>query len=146
MKEVLAAFAFALSAVQAAAAVPPDLTGQDWVLTAIQGKPVGGERPPTVSFSTEPAAESGGAQMGGYSGCNRFFGTYALLPGGAITIKVRGMTKMACAPARMTLEREFQAALDAAVVYEWRRGETLTLQTRSGTQRLDFKQASAKRD
>jgi heat shock protein HslJ len=144
MKDVLAALAFAVSAVQAAAYVPPDLTGAEWTLTAIQGKPVEGERPPTISFTREPSSESGGARMSGYSGCNRFFGTYALLPGGAITMKVRGMTKMACEPKRMALEREFQAALDAAVFYEWRAGETLTLQNRRGTQRLGFKKQFAK--
>jgi heat shock protein HslJ len=146
MKEVLAALAFAISAIQAAASVPPDLTGPEWVLTGIQGKPVEGERPPTILFTMEHAPKSGGANMSGYSGCNRFFGAYAILPGGAITMKVRGMTKMACEPGRMALEREFQAALDAAAFYEWRYDKTLTVENRSGTQRLDFQQSPVKRD
>lgn len=143
MKDVLAAALFAIAAVQAAASASSDLSGREWVLTALNGEASTGGRPPSIAFTREPFLTSAGFVVSGFAGCNQFTGNYALLPGGAIEIKVRGMTKMACDAPRMTLESEFVAALEAAAFYEWRNDMTLALTSRDGRKQLSFKTASA---
>ena len=124
----------------AAASVPPDLTGPEWTLTAIDGVAPLGEPPPSIAFTMTPAPDAKGAALSGYSGCNRFFGAYNLAPGAKISIEVRGMTKMACEGPRMELERSFVAALGRMTYLEWRYDRTMTMVSEDGKTRLDFKQ------
>jgi heat shock protein HslJ len=137
---VLAAAAAAFAG-SAAASVPPNLSGPEWVLTAMNGAALPVGRAPAIAFTNDRVPDTKLAAMSGFSGCNRYFGGYALAPGGKIEIQVRGMTRMACAPARMSLERRFQAALTAAAFYEWRYDKTLTLVSADGKTRLAFKQS-----
>lgn len=133
------AAAFAASAL---ATVPPDLTGPEWTVTAIDGVAPAGEKPPVILFTRDSVAGEKGAAISGYSGCNRFFGTYSLAPGGKIDIQIRGTTKMACVGPRMELERRILAALDAMAFVEWRNDRTMTMASEDGKTRLDFRQAA----
>lgn len=133
------AAAFAASAT---ATVPPDLTGPQWILTAINGVAPAGDDPPAVLFTRDTAPGQKGAAVTGYSGCNRFFGTYSLAPGAKIDIQIQGTTKMACIGPRMELERAVLAALDAMAFVEWRYDRTMTMASEDGKTRLDFKQAA----
>ena len=144
MKKILGLTLFVISMINAAATVPPDMLGAEWTLTSLNGVGRGEDRPPTVSFTREKMPWGGGAKLIGFSGCNRYSGIYALLPGRAITIRLRGMTKMACEGPRMELERDFAAALDAAAFYEWRNDMTLMLTSKDGRKQLSFKRLPAK--
>jgi heat shock protein HslJ len=141
MKWLAALVGAAAIAASAIATVPPDLTGPEWTVSAINGDALSGKKPPTVLFTRETAPGEKGAALSGFSGCNRFFGTYALAPGGKIAIQIRGTTKMACEPPRMDHERKFLAALGAMTKVEWRYDRTMTMASEDGKTRLDFKQA-----
>lgn len=54
-----------------------------------------------------------GGELGGYAGCNRFFGSYQL-DGNTIKIKPLGLTRMACPPPIMSFEISFIEALQSA--------------------------------
>lgn len=127
----------------ALATVPPDLAGPEWTVTAINGVALSDDKPPTVLFTRDSVPGERGAAVSGYSGCNRFFGTYALAPGGRIDIDIRGSTKMACIGPRMELERTVLAALYAMAYVEWRYDRTMTMASADGKTRLDFKQAAS---
>jgi heat shock protein HslJ len=71
------------------------VAGVDWQLVELRGQPAplgAGDRPATMRFDPDSA------RISGFSGCNRYFGTYTLdgdTP--AIAFGAVGMTKMACA-------------------------------------------------
>jgi heat shock protein HslJ len=142
MKWLTAFAGLAAFAASALATVPPDLTGPEWMVTAIDGVALTGERPPAVLFTRDAVPGDKGAAISGYSGCNRSFGTYFLAPGGKIDIQIRGTTKMACVGPRMELERRILAALDAMAFVEWRYDRTMTMASEDGKTRLDFRQAA----
>lgn len=85
------------------------LEGTKWILTAINGGPLGpdaqGERAPFIEFGVD-----GEQKIAGFGGCNRFFGTFdrsrSMLKFGPI-----GATKMACPD--MTTEDRFFRALNS---------------------------------
>jgi heat shock protein HslJ len=137
------AIAFAASA---AALTVPDLTGPEWTLTAINGVAPTGDRPPTIFFSRDREAALGAVRtvVNGFSGCNRYVGSYGLNERGHIRIEIRGMTKMACDGPRMELERNFLAALGAMANFELRQDRTMSMTSGDGTTRLDFKQEAPK--
>ena len=54
-----------------------------------------------------------GGELGGYAGCNRFFGSYQL-DGNKISIEPLGLTRMACSPQVMSFEISFIEALQSA--------------------------------
>ena len=87
--------------------------GIDWELTEINGAPAPagvGNRRPTIRFDADTA------RVAGFSGCNRYFGTYTL-DGTALRFGAIGMTKMACAQG-MELEQQLAAVLEATRRYE----------------------------
>ena len=89
------------------------LAGTRWQVVALRGDAVDrydadGE-PPTLAFGDD-------GQVGGNAGCNGFFGPFRD-SGGAIAIGPLATTRMACPPARMDLEADFLAALEATAGY-----------------------------
>lgn len=94
-------------------AVPPQtvLVGAEWVLTELDGKPVTGPRPPTLTMTMAGA-------IAGFSGCNRYFGQLLFAENGAVSASSIGMTRMACPQKAMALEAGFARALQG--VTEWR--------------------------
>lgn len=116
----LAALVLAAGAVAAqvggppAAGPPPDspgLTGTAWRLVELFGKPVaaGGEEPPHLVLKE---AER---RVEGFSGCNRFSGTYELREGGRISFAGVAATMRACPD--MEVEAELFRALEMADGY-----------------------------
>ena len=85
----------------------------DWELHELQGAaaPLGaGGRRATIRFEADTA------RVGGFAGCNRYFGAYSL-DGTRLRFSGIGMTKMACAEG-MALEQRLVAALEATRRYE----------------------------
>ena len=54
-----------------------------------------------------------GGELGGFAGCNRFFGSYQL-SGNTISIEALGVTRKACPPPIMSFEISFIEALQSA--------------------------------
>lgn len=89
------------------------VSGVDWELMELDGKTAStgaGGRRATLRFDADTA------RVGGFSGCNRFAGTYTLR-GDTLRFGPLIMTRMACADG-MELERELSAALEATQRYE----------------------------
>jgi heat shock protein HslJ len=105
------------------------VAGTDWELHELhqlQGALVpqgNGGRRATIRFEADTA------RVAGFSGCNRYFGSYTL-DGAALRFGGIGMTKMAC-PQGMSLERMLASALEATRRYEIADG-TLTLLSDAG--------------
>lgn len=80
------------------------LTEREWALIQMRGELVAngdsGEAP-TLSLS---GRETG--RIAGFSGVNRYFGTYEL-GDGTVTLSITGMTRMAGPPEAMALEQAF---------------------------------------
>ena len=70
-------------------------------------------------------------ELGGFGGCNRFFGTWQA-GGGTLTIGPIGATRMACPPPLMEHEAALFAALEATRGFE-RDGVDLRLFDEEGT-------------
>lgn len=83
----------------------------------------------TLATAADPLASLNGSEWGfpdagdayiqfrekdvsGFSGCNRFFGTYSLV-GGALTFGPLVSTRMACPPDKMDTERKVLGLLEA---------------------------------
>jgi heat shock protein HslJ len=82
------------------------LTGREWRLVELEGRPAGvgaGERPATLRL------EEGRAS--GFAGCNGFGGGYRA-DGSRLTFSTLAATRMACDQG-MQLERDYLAALEA---------------------------------
>lgn len=89
------------------------VSGVDWELMELDGKTASsgaGGRRVTLRFDADTA------RVGGFSGCNRFSGTYTL-DGDTLRFGPLIMTRMACAEG-MDLERGLSAALQATRRYE----------------------------
>lgn len=115
-----------------------DLEGVEWRLWQYSGK--AGEMSPALEGATV-GIEFDGVEMGGTSGCNRFFGRYVLNAEGRLTIDPEiGSTQMACAPEVMEQESRFLALLNQTVRAEREDGE-MRLFDESGETLLWFKVA-----
>ena len=94
------------------------LVGVAWTLTELQGKPftppAEGHGGPTLRLDAEKKTANG------FSGVNRFFGSYEST-GGRLKFGPIAGTKMAGPPERMAVESSFLAML--ASVTAWRIGE-----------------------
>jgi putative lipoprotein len=89
------------------------VSGVDWELMELDGKtaPTGaGGRRATLRFDPDTA------RVGGFSGCNRFGGTYTI-SGDSLHFGPIAMTRMACTEG-MELESALSAALQATQRYE----------------------------
>lgn len=120
LRPVLATFA-----IVALAACPPpratnsepefraSVSGVEWELVELDGKtpPTGaGGRRATIRFDADTS------RAGGFSGCNRFGGTYSI-SGDSLRFGPIAMTRMACTEG-MELESALSAALQATQRYE----------------------------
>jgi len=114
------------------------LFDRTWRLVELAGKPVRldkGQREPFVTLETKDN------KMHGFSGCNRFFGTY-LAKGEIFVFNKMAMTRMAC-PQGMALEDGFLKALEKTEAYRVRDGvlelrdrdENILARLQSGTQK-----------
>ena len=104
------------------------LAGTNWQVVALPGdaayQPGGEGEPPTLLFGDD-------GQVGGHSGCNRFFGPFRD-SGDALAIGPLASTRMACPPPLMALETAFLAALEATDGYRLEAGR-LSLTGDGGT-------------
>lgn len=78
------------------------LAGSEWLLRDFAGAPVGEKA--WIAFIADN-------MVAGYSGCNQFSGKYDPDPGN-IKLGPFAMTRMACPPAKMEMERDFTVALE----------------------------------
>jgi heat shock protein HslJ len=107
------AFLFSMSPMKASGAMsnapPPQtiLTGAEWVVSTIDGKPPASRRPPSLTVAAD-------GKLSGFSGCNRYFGAARFDGPDAIAVSPIGQTKMACAPEAMATEAAFTKALAGA--------------------------------
>ncbi len=99
-------FTISLALVMSASVLAAGLAGSEWRPVKI------GERVLPESASIFVKFEAGG-RLSGYSGCNRFFGSYEIADDG-ITIGPLGATRMACPEPVMALESVFLETLQAA--------------------------------
>lgn len=81
------------------------LSDREWVLFQMKGtvvaRDIDDREAPTLSFAGQTSG-----RISGFSGVNRYFGTYEL-GDGTMTLKITGLTKMAGSPEAMTLEWSF---------------------------------------
>jgi copper homeostasis protein (lipoprotein) len=87
---------------------PPSLRDTAWRVLRLDGKPIAGLAPaqsPTLQFS---ASER---RVAGYTGCNRFAGSYEL-NGTELRFSQLATTRMACVGEAGIVEQVFSAALD----------------------------------
>lgn len=109
-----------------AAVPPPTLTGSQWRIVAIGGRPVSGDNY-ILEFSE--------GRLSGQAGCNRFSGPYSetrpTLRPGAIAA-----TRMACPGAAMDNERRALRILAGPLAMVFPDGDTLVLSGRGGAMRL----------
>lgn len=122
---VLAFAALAVSTLVALASTPPaELTGAEWVLESVDGKPVPATKPPRLSVDAT-------GRVSGFAGCNRFFGRFVFEDQALMVSGGLGLTRMACPPEVMTLEKSFSRALEEATRWS-RSGSSLTLEGDGG--------------
>jgi len=114
-----ALFVFTLAACQPPRSATSDpafrasVAGVDWELMELDGKTAStgtGGRRATIRFDADTA------RVGGFGGCNRFGGTYAI-SGDSLLFGPLIMTRMACAKG-MELESELATALATTRRYE----------------------------
>ncbi|HUI67438.1 MAG TPA: META domain-containing protein [Nitrospirota bacterium] len=117
--------------------VPADcalsLEGPTWLLLEVKGTKVevpSGERKPFITFNkTEERAT-------GYSGCNDFFGSYAL-KGEALSLGPLGMTRRFCGGAAGDVELAFLQALRETRAWRIENGILLLLDGTTVLARLE---------
>lgn len=90
------------------------LVGRTWTAIQLDGKDVPTE---PARITLELMAKN---QIGGFSGVNRFFGSYASTRGGVISFTGVGATKMAGPPEAMQNETALFGALNEATSYRVR--------------------------
>lgn len=108
-----------------------------WVLTELANQPVPagpGQREATIRFMTE-------GRVAGFSGCNRFSGTYTL-EGRLLRFGTLAVTQMACADGP-GVEAEYMKALEATRQFQIHRG-TLDLLDAVGRNAARFKASLAR--
>jgi putative lipoprotein len=81
------------------------LAGTSWTLLASGGATSSPATSPTLVFEPEQR------RISGFTGCNRFMGTYAPSDPGGLTLEPSGMTRMACADEVASRETAFLEAL-----------------------------------
>ena len=104
-----------VEAPKSAAENAPPLVGTEWHLVELNGAQV----PPAQGGSASSSRlqlQWEDQKFFGFSGCNRFFGTYELV-GSLVTFGNMGATRMAC-PTGMDQEREVLTALRTTTRYE----------------------------
>lgn len=95
------------------------LAGKEWVLVELNGQTVAeSERPTTLNLTTDN-------KINGHGGCNRFSGSYEILPEKRIRFSGVGSTRMACAEGMQT-EAAYLAVFNTADSYTLT-GSTLSL-------------------
>lgn len=102
------------------------VAGADWEVTELAGQPAAegaGGRRATLAFDADSA------RAGGFSGCNRYGGSYTVT-GSELRFGQLVMTKMAC-DRGMELESGFMRALERTAGYELV-GSELVLRDASG--------------
>lgn len=106
-----------------AEAPPPTTTlaGTTWELKTIDNQPAPAKQPLTLSFED--------TRMGGYSGCNRYFGNYTSSNDGVFSTGPIGATKMACIGERGQQEQHYLELLGKASQYAVSRGQLHLLDT-----------------
>ncbi len=90
------------------------LTGTQWTLTELDGEAVAADaaaQPPTLQLTAEDG------RAGGFAGCNRYTGSYALTGEDGLQLGQMASTRKAC-PTGMALEQHFLTTL--AAVRSWR--------------------------
>ena len=100
---------------------PDRLTGSEWDLIEIDGRPTLDRTFPTLSFVPPPPgvpAEPGAGQMSGYDGCNNF-GVRYRLDGDQIAADELVSELQGCLPAVMDQADAYTAALVAAARVRW---------------------------
>jgi len=90
---------------------------------------------PTVRFIPDLGLSTHG-DVGGYGGCNRFFGEYVVSDPSSVSVISLGTTLMACGDVRGRVEREFYLRLRQVVAYAEKSGR-LVLAT-EGDESLHF--------
>lgn len=103
---------------------PASLLRAEWVVTAIDGKPVLASATPTVTFEAD-------GKINGMASCNRFFGGYSL-SGEGLAVGPLGSTKMLCEPEVMEQEAALFALLEAASGFAMGENGQLTLRVPDG--------------
>jgi putative lipoprotein len=83
------------------------LAGTSWTLLAPGDGTSSANGSPTLALDPEQR------RISGFTGCNRFMGTYALSDDGGLTLEPSGMTLMACADEVAARETAFLEALRA---------------------------------
>lgn len=107
-----------------------------WMLAKLSGRPeiksgLTGEAP-TIIFDQLQS------RVGGFAGCNRYFGAFSISADGGIRISNIGATKMACDD--MNLERDFLAALENVDSFEMRDNQ-LFLSSSASSETMIFEAA-----
>ncbi len=93
----------------------PKLTERKWTLQSF-GTTGSEEGPlPETEISIEFTADG---RLHGSGGCNRYFSTYETGPGGSLTIKQIGSTRMACPPAIMDQEMKYFRSLQSVSTFK----------------------------
>lgn len=118
---------------RSAAPALASVEGPTWRLTELRG--FDGAALPSGPQSV--TARFKGGRIDGFSGCNRYFGSYALKPG-RLEIGSLAGSMMACDPASMALETAVQRALSGSF-RPVRTGERLGLLSEDGQAVLVFK-------
>jgi heat shock protein HslJ len=85
------------------------LTGDEWILTTLEGAPLIAEAPITAAFTEE-------GQVAGTAGCNTYSGSYEV-DGDSLSFGVMATTLMACPQPIMDQERSYLAALERTESY-----------------------------
>lgn len=109
------------------------IEGPTWRLTQLRG--VDAARLPTGPRAVTARFEAG--RVSGFSGCNRYFGTYSARDG-RLVIGAIGGTMMACEPGAMALETAVHRAL-AGTFRAQVSGDRLALDTDGGERVLGFR-------
>lgn len=87
-----------------------DITGKQWQLKTLNGKEITYKEDEQTVYFILTAKEN---NINGFSGCNRFFGSYTLEEGNRIRFSKLGSTMMACLDENFN-EREFLDIFDKA--------------------------------
>jgi heat shock protein HslJ len=109
---------------------PPKLTGTQWTLEDLGGKPVIASSRATLTFPEDGRAAGNGS-------CNRFTGTVDIT-GSTIKFGPLAATRMMCDPASTNQESEYLKALAGAEKYEVQNRLTLYLYVHGLQQPLRF--------
>jgi heat shock protein HslJ len=94
------------------------LDGSRWTVRTLNGAEAPPDYAPTLVFE--------GRGVSGSTGCNRYFGQVSASDGG-LALAPMGVSRRACAPEIMDLEREFLAALRAVDSFTQRADDRLVL-------------------